>query len=432
MSLLLFWAGAGGSAAAPTAPTPIYEIAFGYTWQTASPVWTDVTAYVDDGVDTTVNRGRSSELDTFQTGTARFSLVNNDRRFDPSHAAGPYFGQLLPNVPVRIRLTFLGTTYEVFRGFVDGWPQAYTIANRISRVDISCSDAFKLFARLDLVSGFFTFDSSTLGVLDNNRLGGELEEAELSGARINTLLDLAGWPSALRDISTGATLCQSQSSSGSALEAMRVVEQSEDGFLYIETDGDVTFVGRHERQTTTRLSTSQATFDDADGDYPYRDLRYQYDDQRIYNDVRRQRDGGLEKTAEDSVSIGKYFRSTHSLSGLVMASDNIAQDLANVNLERYREPRTRVEQLVIDAGNNRANLYVEVLGRRILDRITVRRTPQEVGSVINQDLLIQGMQHTFNQFRWSATYFVTPVDTFEMFVFDSATQGVLDDDLIGA
>ena len=431
MSLLLVWAGAGGSSP-PVAPTPIYEVAFGYTWQSTAPVWTDVTPYVDDTTDTTVTRGRSSELDTFQTGTARFTLKNDGRRFDPSHAAGPYFGQLLPNVPVRIRLTFLGTTYDIFRGFIDGWPQAYTIGNRIARVDISCSDAFKLFAKLDLVSGFFTFDSSTLGVLDNNRLGGGIETAELSGARINTVLDLAGWPSSLRDISTGATLCQAQSSSGSAMDALRVVEQSEDGFLYIETDGDVTFVGRHERQTTTRLNTAQATFDDADGDYPYRDLRYQFDDQRIYNDVRRQREGGLEKTAENDVSIGKYFRSTHSLTGLVMASDSIAQDIADVNLERYREPRQRIEQLVIDSGNNRINLYVEVLARRILDRITVRRTPQEVGSVIDQDLLIQGMTHTFNQFRWSATYYVTPVDTFQMFVFDSATLGVLDEDLIGA
>lgn len=432
MSLLLLLGGSGPQPPPDVSPTLTYEIAFGYTWADTAPVWTDVTDHVEWDATTTIDRGRSAALDSFQTGSARFSLRNDGRLFDPQHSAGDYYGQLLPNVPVRIRSRFDGITYDLFRGFVDGWPQAYTIGNRIATVDVSASDAFKLFSQLDLVSGFFTLDSATMGVFDEDRLGGTgISDEEMSDTRIGTLLDLANWPSTYRDIGTGATLCQGQATDGSALAALQVVEKSEDGFVYIEADGDVTFVGRLERQTTTRLNTSQVTFSDADEDYPYQDLRYRYDDQLIYNDVRRTRDGGAEQSVEDPPSIVAYFRKTNSETGLCMATDTIARDIATVVLQRYKEPQLRIDSLVVDPGNNRTNLYPEVLGRRILDRVTVIRTPQETGSAITQELLIQGIHHQFSLGNWQTTFYVTPTDSFEFFTLDSATLGELDVDVLG-
>lgn len=408
-----------------------FEIAFGYKWGDTSPVWTDITAYVYS--EWTIERGRSAELDSFQAGRCSFDLVNDDRRFDPLYSAGPYFGNLVPNVPVRIRASFDGTTYDLFRGFVDGWPQTYTTADQISTVQVNASDAFKLLSQMELVAGFFTFDSSTLGVLDQNRLGGEgVDTVELSGDRVDTLLDLAAWPETFRDVSEGATLCQAQTTDGSALEALQIVEQSEDGFFYVEADGDLTFVGRHERQTNSRMSTSQVTFSDEDDDYPYEDLRYRYDDQLIFNDVRRTREDGAEQSAEDNDSIASYFRKVSSLTGLVMDSDAVAKDLARVFLRRYKDPILRIESLVVDPGNNPENLYPEVLGRRILDRVTVKRTPQQVGSAIEQELLIQGIRHEYRTGAWRTTFYVTPADDFAFFTFNSETLGVLDEDLLGA
>lgn len=71
--------------------------------------------------------GRSHELDQFRSGTATVVLKNNDRRFDPEHTAGPYFGKLEPRVPFRIQLSTDGATWaDEFYGFVkDGWVQSY-------------------------------------------------------------------------------------------------------------------------------------------------------------------------------------------------------------------------------------------------------------------------------------------------------------------
>lgn len=430
MSLLLLFGGLPLST--DEYPTVTVEIAFGYTWQSTSPVWTDVTTYVDFNPGFSIDRGRSRELDRFGTGTASFNLCNDDRRFDPSYAAGPYYGNLKPNVPVRIRAVYNTQTFDLFRGFVDGWPQQFGRANATSTVSISASDAFKLLNSLDVSVGFFTLDSATLGVLDVGRLGGEgFTTEQQSGERVHAILDLATWPDLYRDIETGATLVQAQDPGNDALSALQLVEQSEDGFLYVEADGDVTFVGRHARQSLTRMSTSQVTFSD-NGDRPYDDLTYLWDDQLIYNDVRRTRAGGTEQAAEDSASIGSYFRRSHSQTGLLMTSDEEARDLATVFLERYRDPVLRIDDLELDPNNNVGLMWPQVLGRRILDRITVERTPQGIGSPITQDLLIQGIKHSYAMFKWTTTLYVTPADGFSFFTLDSASLGVLDEDLVGA
>lgn len=432
MSLLLLLGGSGLPLSTDEYPTVTVEIAFGHTWQDEAPVWTDVTGYVDFDPGFSIDRGRSRELDQFGTGTASFNLCNDDRRFDPAYADGPYFGDLKPNVPVRIRAVYNTQTFDLFRGFVDGWPQTYGTANATSTVPIAASDAFKLLNKLDVELGFFTLDDPVLGVLDVGRLGGEgFTDEQQSGERVAAILDLATWPDLYRDIDTGASVVQAQDPSNDALSALQLVEQSEDGFLYVEADGDVTFVGRYGRQTTARMSTPQATFSDT-GTMPYDDLTYLYDDQLIFNDVRRTREGGVEQSAEDPESIDSYFRRSHSQTGLLMTTDAEAHDLAQVFLERYREPVQRIDDLDLDPSNNVGLMWPQVLGRRILDRITVERTPQELGDPITQDLLIQGIKHSYVMFKWTTTYYVTPADDFDFFTLDDPVHGVLDVSRLGA
>ena len=128
-------------------PTAIVEIAFGSSPYVASPAWTDVSAYVRE---ITTRRGRSDPFQDFGSGSATIILDNRDRRFDPLNAASPYAGQLLPRKQIRVRATNtvsgITTTYDVFRGYVSGWPVTITEAGFDSTVTVECFDALGLLA----------------------------------------------------------------------------------------------------------------------------------------------------------------------------------------------------------------------------------------------------------------------------------------------
>jgi hypothetical protein len=128
-------------------PTAIVEVAFTDGPYVAYPTWTAITSYVRE---ITVRRGRASEVENFEAGTATLVLDNRDRRFDPFYTSGPYYGNLLPRRQIRIRATNNSTTYDVFRGYVEGWPVTLTDAGYDSTVTVQAYDTLGLLADEEL------------------------------------------------------------------------------------------------------------------------------------------------------------------------------------------------------------------------------------------------------------------------------------------
>ena len=122
-------------------PVAVVEIAFTDGPYVVSPTWTDVTAYVR-GMD--ISRGIPDDWTLQADGSATVTLSNRDRRFDPFNTTGPYYGNLLPRRQIRIRATHASTTYDVFRGFIAGWPPEWTDAGTDSTVTLFCFDALQL------------------------------------------------------------------------------------------------------------------------------------------------------------------------------------------------------------------------------------------------------------------------------------------------
>lgn len=181
----------------------------------ASITWTDVSAYVRS---VSTNRGRSTELDSFQAGSASITLSNADRRFDPEHASGPYFGSLTPLRPIRIRAQYgAGATTNLFFGWIDQWPQSYNNPTDAT-VTITASDGFKVLNLINLPS-FWTHrvqsdvrvghwlrmdDGTNTSVFDayNNRKFGDYKTtagAASSGVSGNSLIANDDNPAAVFD-----------------------------------------------------------------------------------------------------------------------------------------------------------------------------------------------------------------------------------------
>ena len=128
-------------------PTPRVYIAFDDTPYTASPTWVEITSYV---MSADIYRGRDNDWQETSSGTASFVLNNNDRRFDPAYTSGVYYGKLLPRKQIKITGTANGSTYDVFRGYIAGFPVQYDNAGTTSTVTISCYDALGLLAQDNL------------------------------------------------------------------------------------------------------------------------------------------------------------------------------------------------------------------------------------------------------------------------------------------
>lgn len=100
--------------------------------------WTDVSQYVTE---IQTKRGKNVDLGTPEAGTAAVTLWNIDGRFNPGDPLSPYSSNVLPRRPIRITV-ISGATFNVWRGFVNSWPQTYSMGGAYTQVILSCNDAF--------------------------------------------------------------------------------------------------------------------------------------------------------------------------------------------------------------------------------------------------------------------------------------------------
>lgn len=113
--------------------------------------WYDATADLISG---SIRRGRQQELDRFQAGTCELLLDNDDRTYDPDHAASPLNGYVRPMRRVKVTATWAGTTYPLFAGYADRWTQNRDGPHR-GTVSLQATDGFKILARKNLASSAY-------------------------------------------------------------------------------------------------------------------------------------------------------------------------------------------------------------------------------------------------------------------------------------
>lgn len=389
-------------------PSVVVECAFA-TVPTAAPTWTDISAYARQFA---VHRGRQFELDRMQAGTAQVRLANQDRRFDPYNTAGPYYPNVVPKRRLRIRATWASAIYPVFSGYVEEWPQAWSLNGRLAEVNVTATDGFSLFGQAMLNTTFAT---------------------EVSGSRVGHVLDAINWGSGVtgiigdpvlglvgsttvvgpvgdRNIAPGTALLQSSAlANTTALEHLLAVVTSENGFFFMSRGGDATFIGRN-----YGASAIAATFGDGAGELPYSDLVLST--APIWNDIRLTAVGGVEQVASDGASQAAYFKSTKAESGYLQLYDTDLGALAGWVLYKYKAPQPRVTSIVIDPSRDPTNLWPQVLGREIGEHITVKRRPPGGGAVISQESVIEGIEHAAAPFQWQTRFSLSPAEPVAAFM----------------
>ncbi len=351
----------------------------------------------------------------YEAGTAQLELGTTDRRYDPTNLDGPFVTagetEVGPMRPARIRATWDGVTYPVWAGYTDDFLTTYEDPQWV-QVTVPCTDAFKVFQSYDRPA------VAPVGA------------GEDTGARIGRILDSIGWSATDRDVGAGETTVQATDLAGTALAELQLVAETEFGEFYMDAAGDAFFRGRGGVLSDTRSTTSQGTFGDAGVELPYEEAPIENSGKQLANLVRITREGGTEQLVDDATSRTKYLTSVYQRTGLLMEDDTAALDYAAFVLYQAKDPEVRFTHLVIDPRTEPDNLWPQVLGRRIGDRITVLRRPPGGGDPIERDVFIRGIEHAFTRETWRTRWVLQSATRYSFLVLDDATLGRLDNNAL--
>ena len=417
-------------------PTVTIECAFtsGIYDNPAATAWTDVSTYVTAF---SVTRGRTSELEQPQAGTATITFDNTDRRFDFDHVTSPFYGKLRPRVQVRIRATWNGTTYDRFRGYVDEWGPLEASPHDYDSMTVQCYDAVSLLSARPVTPGnVFTIEDPVLGTLDNGKsvLGGDLSRpAEREGTRIRAILAYIGWPAELTDVDEGLTalIDDAPGPDIKVWDYLQVCARSGGGVLYVESSGTVVYRQRREWTRRPTQRTPQARFSDllAGDALPYVDLQLSPPSaKRVKNRIVRGRGQGDPIVATDMTSIGLYEVCEDSQTDLLVVADDELAAMAQDRLALTKAPSPRIESISVAAEQNTTALWPQVLGRTLGDQVTVERTPLYGDGLTVRNCRIEQVGETVDAatLAWRTMWALSPVDSRKFFTIEDPTLGKLD------
>lgn len=434
------------------------QAAFGSAPNDASYSWTTIRDSLNDEAGTehdllgfSWSRGIRDITGRMETGKPKLFVRNHDRNWDPQNAAGDWYGQVIPDLPVRVFFVLNGVQRPVFLAYSDDYLRSRTGPNS-ARVEIPCSDGFaglalatvrpeiaavstslsgsnndltftareagpaaqeisieyaqwnkaylrvdvdgkaiKVFVQLSGVHGdpIHTANDVLAGLeasaqamalisvalkTGNDGTGTVTEMAatnleggdsatfpeELSGDRIERVLDQADWPSFLRDLDPGRkTVAQATFSSdeqGRLLEHLLDVAGvlGENAMAYVNAEGKLRFLDRD-----TMLGNAVdpvCTFVDGPddvveaGQFRLIDFTANSGKTRWYNDWVGSIPGGVAMRVSNVEEAGRR-RSAPDLSTW-LTTDRALRIRLQKLLNQFGNPVQRVEQLVVQPGAN--------------------------------------------------------------------------------
>ena len=352
-------------------------------------------------------RGRNPQADQFQTGTLTMRIVDQNGDFNPQNPASPYYTLLTPMRKVQITATYGATTYPIFSGFITTYTTSTPKnANDVVYTTITAVDAFRLAqnAQISTVAG--------------------AGAGQLSGTRINQILDQIGWPATMRDVDAGLTTLQNDPGTArTSLAAMQTVETSEYGALYVDAAGSFVFQDR--AVTAGSTGKTPVLFNDNGTNIGYYDAVWRLDDTLVYNSASITRTGGTTQTAINQASIDKYFIHSYNQQNLLMETDAVALDYARAYVASRAETSIRCDAIKLDLYTDNYNAgIIAALSLDYFDPVTIT-TNQPGGSTLTKTLQVFGVAQTITPNSWKTTL-TTLEPIIDGFILDSSLYGLLD------
>ena len=355
-----------------------------------------------------ISRGRNIMRDTYETGTCTVRVIDETGAFNPQNTSSPYFGYLTPLRKVRVAATTATAQHFLFSGYVDSYKYSFPTGQELGYVDITSSDAFRLFAMANVA----TVTDATAG--------------QTTGTRITKILDQVSFPTSMRITDTGSTTVQADpGTSRTALQALKTAEFAEQGSFFIRTDGTAEFKDRND--AVASLGATPLEFNQTTG-IPYSDLRYAFDDKLIINQASMTRIGGTAQTAVNVESSAKYFPHGATLTEMIPETDAQVLDIARIYVASRAQTDIRIDSMVVDLLDPDVPTDT-MIALDYFDNVKITNV-QENGSTIVKTLQVQGLSWDITPNSMKCT--VTTLEPIvEGLIVGNANYGIIGQSIMG-
>jgi len=370
---------------------------------------TSVIVDVSDVVDSiNTKRGRNAQADQFQTGTLSLRIVDQNGYFNPMNISGPYYQLLTPMRKVQITATYGAITYPIFSGFITSFS---TTTPQSSVGDV-------VYTTIQAVDAFRLAQNAQISTVAGTSAG------QLTGARINNLLDAISWPATMRDIDPGLTKIQvDPGTARTALQACQTVETTEYGAFYVDASGSFVFQDRN--LTASSVAATPVVFNDNGTAIDYFNATWVTNDTLVYNEANITATGLATQTASNAASIAKYFLHSYNQQNLLMQDTATALNYARAYVASRAETSVRCDEIQLDlyTANYDAGI-IAALNLDYFDPVTIT-TNQPGATTLTKTLQVFGksMEITPNSWRVRMTTLEPIIDGF---ILNSTLWGILD------
>ena len=364
----------------------------------------DVTSMVQS---VAITRGRNREMEQFTGGTAQMQLYDPTRSLDPLNTASIYYPYVAPRQPVQI----IAGGVTIYSGYVTDWDLDYGYTESANVTTVACADAFT--------------------VLANQAMNAWTPVEQSSSARVAAVLTL---PEIIYQgpysVGTGSSTlgAYAVTAGTNVLSYLQNVACSEQGFLFMDAGGTLTFTGR----SAVLNPVSSIAFVDTGPGIPYRTLTNQYGDELLYNYVQTQSPADpTPSTTSDPDSIALYQAQQLTKLDLLNSTQSEVAALGNYLLGRYKVPVLRFTGVTVQLAALSPDDQTTALSTDLTRIASVQKT-YSVGAPgsVTQTLIVSGIKHAIMPGSHVVEYTFESTDQAAYFTLDDAIFGILDNNLL--
>ena len=354
-----------------------------------------------------ITRGRNRELEQYNAGTASVALKDPQRILDPLNASSPYYPYVGPRSPIQI----FAAGIPIYTGFVADWELSYDYVTAGNVTTARCADAFTVLANQNMNEWTPTTQTSGL------RVAAVLQRPEVLYQGPQTV-----------DAGQSTLGAYVVNAGTNVLNYLQLVSTSEQGFLFIDSAGVLTFRDR----ASVYDPLPETVFTDDGTGIPYSKLVNSFGDELLYNYIQTQSPAmASPATTSDANSIALYMAQQYTKLDLLNSTSAEVTALGNYLLGRYKDPVLRFTGLEVQLAALSTKDQAGVLSADLSDIASVQKS-FTVGSPasVTQNVIVSGVSHTIRPGSHTVRFTFESTDQAQYLTLDSTVFGYLDSNLL--